>query len=78
MEEPTLTEAEVFLLLEAVVTASEQVKFTQANGSIIAIRAVVNKAVQELGLIQDFEQYANEQQEAVNKLAANPCLYGGE
>jgi len=78
MEEATLTEKEIFAILEAVVTASEQVKFSQVNGSMIAIRALVETAVQDLGLIQDFEQYAEEQQEAVNKLAANPCLYGGE
>lgn len=76
--EEQLTEREVFLLLDAVMMASEQVKKCRAGGTLIGIQALVEKAIQDLGLIQDLEQYAIDQDEAVKKLADNPCLYGGE
>jgi hypothetical protein len=78
METPPITEKDVVLLLDAVMTASEGVTF-QSPGLIKGIAGLVEQLLARSGMMEqlpEFGEYIDAQKSAVKKLHQSPELFG--
>lgn len=78
METNTMTEKDIILLLDAVMTASEGVTFT-SPGLMRAIAGLVEQTLERSELMDqlpEFGEYIDAQKAAVEKLHYNPDLFG--
>ena len=74
----TMTEKDIVLLLDAVMTASEGVTF-KSPGLIKGINGLVEQLLDRSGMMEqlpEFGEYIAAQQRAIEQLHNNPGLFG--